>query len=95
MWTDANAVEQEPLCAEVVTILGIMAERHRAEEVRAHTIIPVRIYMMCAWIMSPSFPSIDPHQPVLTFFGPARCCSSRLSVHATLAFSWRISTGTG
>ncbi|KAJ0421369.1 hypothetical protein BJY00DRAFT_312276 [Aspergillus carlsbadensis] len=43
MWTGVDAIDQQPLRAEVVTILGIMAERHEAEELHAHTIIPVML----------------------------------------------------
>jgi hypothetical protein len=43
MWTTVDAIEQQPLRAEVLTILAIMAERHKVNELRAHTIIPVHI----------------------------------------------------
>ncbi|KAL3488047.1 hypothetical protein BJX62DRAFT_183019 [Aspergillus germanicus] len=43
MWTAADATEHQPLRSEVVTILGIMAERHKAEKLRGHTIIPVML----------------------------------------------------
>ncbi|KAL3451132.1 hypothetical protein BJX65DRAFT_304537 [Aspergillus insuetus] len=43
MWTAVEAIEQQPLRTEVVTILGIMAERHKVGDLRAHTIIPVML----------------------------------------------------
>jgi hypothetical protein len=47
IWTTVDAIEQQPLRAEVVTIMAIMAERHKVVDLRAHTTIPVRIHVMC------------------------------------------------
>ncbi|KAL2784938.1 hypothetical protein BJX66DRAFT_343552 [Aspergillus keveii] len=43
IWTAVEASEQQPLRAEAATILEIMAERHKVDELRAHTIIPVML----------------------------------------------------
>jgi hypothetical protein len=65
MWTAVEASEYQPLRAEVATILEIMAERHKVDELRAHTIIPVCNYYMAAYL-APDFPSITPSKYVLT-----------------------------